>query len=311
MGHDPEGLGTPRAPREADGRAGRRVVLSIFLAGRLVLERRHGRGKRRPRDVRRRGAAAPPQRLRQGLGRVVAVHIYSLDVQPRAPGLDGRRRLQNVVPRPAARGPQHEAHLVQVVRRLTVLVEGPVQVRARPQPPQIHDRAGDRASLISIDRDPHPQPLAEVARRRPRVPHDVAHAHAVRARPLRHRLPEVEAPRRRPLAWDLHIVGALALRRHARREDMDARLDGLHEFRPGGLAALVGCPALVRLPCTCSAALHLFGCPALIRLPGARVRVRGGSETVGRVRGALDGHSRTNNGHESDCGLLIKKGFGS
>ena len=60
-----------------------------------------------------------------------------------------------------------------------------------------------------------------------------------------------------------------------------------------------------------SAALHLFGCPALIRLPGARVRVRGGSETVGRVRGALDGHSRTANGHESDCGLLIKKGFGS
>ena len=74
---------------------------------------------------------------------------------------------------------------------------------------------------------------------------------------------------------------------------------------------LFGCLALVRLPCTCSAALHLFGCPALIRLPGARVRVRGGSETVGRVRGALDGHSRTNNGHESDCGLLIKKGFGS
>ena len=74
---------------------------------------------------------------------------------------------------------------------------------------------------------------------------------------------------------------------------------------------LFGCPALVRLPCTCSAALHLFGCPALIRLPGARVRVRGGSETVGRVRGALDGHSRTANGHESDCGLLIKKGFGS
>ena len=47
---------------------------------------------------------------------------------------------------------------------------------------------------------------------------------------------------------------------------------------------LFGCLALVRLPCTCSAALHLFGCPALIRLPGARGRVRGGSETVGRVR---------------------------
>ena len=70
------------------------------------------------------------------------------------------------------------------------------------------------------------------------MPHDVAHAHAVRARPLRLRLPEVEAPRRRPLAWDLHIVGALALRRHARRpEVMDARLQGLHSCS----AALGGC----------------------------------------------------------------------
>ena len=124
-----------------------------------------------------------------------------------------------------------------------------MEVRALAKPPQIHDRAGDRASLISIDRDPHAQPLAEVARRGPRVPHDVAHAHPVRARPLRLRIIiKVEAPRRRPLAWDLHIVGALALRRHARRgaEDVHARMHGFHLFR------------------------------LLVRLPGARVRVRGG-----------------------------------
>mgnify|MGYP004047819711 CR=1 FL=1 len=73
------------------------------------------------------------------------------------------------------------------------------------------------------------------------MPHDLAHAHPVRARPLRLRLPKVEAPRRRPLAWDLHIVGALALRRHARRgtEMMHARLDRIHS-----------CPACVRLPKT-------------------------------------------------------------
>ena len=248
------------------------MVLSIFLAGRLVLERRHGRRERRPRDVRRRGAAAPPQRLRQGLGRELAVDVKGLDVQPRAPGLDGRRRLQNVVPRAAARGPEHEAYLVEVVRRLTVLVEGPVQVRARPQPPQIHDRAGDRASLISIDRDPHPQPLAEVARRRPRVPHDVAHPYTVRARPFRLLLPEVEAPRRRPLPWYLDIVRALALRRHARRraEDMHAGLDWFHS------------------------------CSACVRLPGARVRVRGGRRRWGGCGGGA-----------ALCVLARRRGMGS
>jgi hypothetical protein len=110
------------------------------------------------------------------------------------------------------------------------------------------------------------------------VPHDLAHAHPVRARPLRLRLPKVEAPRRRPLAWDLHIVGALALRRHARRtEVMDARLQGLH---------------------SCSAALG--GCTLC-----ASASVAVGDGGAGAAA-ALDGHSRTANGHESECGLLIK-----
>ena len=145
------------------------MVLSIFLAddssssGATAVA--SAAARRAPRQLHRR-------RLRQGLGRELAVtsRVSTCSHAPRAStDADASKMSSRARPlRSTARGPPRRS------RRLTVLVEGPVQVRARPWPPQIHDRAGDRASLISIDRDPHPQPLAEVVRRRPRVPHDVA-----------------------------------------------------------------------------------------------------------------------------------------